>query len=221
MTGVQTCALPISSGVNVRFNTVLTRNNYRDVPHIVALANEYATEVNFFYMRTIGRGARLFDESLSFEEHYESANDTLRLRESYPELRIMHFEQSFTERSVLPDAAPAGLRFTYPYGSTTFSIAWDGSYWPHGYSPYQDERLLLGRYPQDSILDIWVDSDKLDGMREWFGCLIARCVACPEYRKRCAGLNFEMELARAGGHVTKNPFCISNEAIPSLWGIIK
>ena len=36
------------------------------------------------------------------------------------------------------------LATALPYGSTTLSVACDGSFWPHGYSPYQGNQFKLG-----------------------------------------------------------------------------
>lgn len=208
-----------ADGLRLRINTVITRRNVKDVPKLVELAAQYVKEINLFYMRAIGRAVGDGDLSLSFEEHYQSALETLALRTRYPDLNIMHFERSFTERSILPDLGKRlGLLPAYPYGNTVLSVAADGSFWPHGYSPYQWQSLKLGGFPNDSITDIWYNSPKLDALRNWFRALMQRCEKCPVFQIKCAGINFETEIARLVGDIEENPYCISVDPVPPLVG---
>jgi len=211
-----------AKGILLRFNTVITRRNVNEVPRIVELASHYAREINFFYMRPIGRALGELDTILNFEEHFSSARNTLALRSKYPLLNIMHFEQSFTERSIFPSKnAPPTLSIALPYGSTTLAIAADGSFWPHGYTPYQKSpEFKLGGFPQNSIEQIWSQSEKLDAIRRWLRVIVGRCQQCPEYRRRCAGLNFEVEVARLVGDISENPYCINASPIPSPWDFL-
>jgi MoaA/NifB/PqqE/SkfB family radical SAM enzyme len=189
----------------------------REVPGIVAACAPYVKEINFFYMRPVGRAVALSENYLNFDEHFRSALDTIALRTAYPGVRIMHFEQSFIERSIAQDVAvPASLASAPPYGSTTLGLHSDGSMWPHGYTPYQAvPRLKLGQYPASTLSSIWHDSPVLDGIRHWLRALMNRCESCAEHRHRCAGLNFEMEVARQMGHVDDNPYCISDKPMPA------
>jgi len=207
-----------SKDLPLRFNTVINKRNYLEIPQIVQLADGLVSEINFFYMRPVGRAIDLNDEMLSFEEHYQSAMDTIALRPKHPNLRIMHFEQSFTERSILEKKDPVDLRKTFPYGSTTIGVTCLGEYAPHGYSPYQDKSLTLGKYPDDSLTKIWHESQQLDEMRVWFSKLLKQCNACDEYNMRCAGLNFEMKVAENVGDISKNPYCISNISFANIGG---
>jgi len=105
---------------------------------------------------------------------------------------------------------------TYPYGSTTLNIAADGSYWPHGYSTYQMEYLKLGKYPDQSMLEIWHNSEKLDKLRQWFAELINFCSKCEHYMHTCAGINFESEISRMMGNSTPDRLCIKQVEFPKL-----
>ncbi|MBD3389986.1 radical SAM protein [Candidatus Micrarchaeota archaeon] len=202
------------AGINLRFNTVITKLNVHQIPQIIAIANGLVEEINFFYMRPIGRGIGQNHLSLNFEEHFESAKDAIALRPKYPNLNIMHFEQSFIERSILNSESAGKTMEALPYGNTTLAISCDGGVWPHGHSSFQDQRLLLGNLMDESLRNIWTESERLDSLRQWFRDLLARCRECGEYLFRCAGLNFEMEIAKLSGDIEKNQFCISNTPVP-------
>jgi MoaA/NifB/PqqE/SkfB family radical SAM enzyme len=212
---LEAVALLSERGVKLRFNTVITKRNCSDIPPLIELANKYAQEINFFYMRPIGRAIKQNHISLDFEEHYDSSKVALSLREKYPNLRIMHFEQSFTERSI--DSSLTSLKEGYPYGNTTLNLDCFGNLWPHGYTTYQDSRLNLGNLKENALKDIWTKSEKLDNLRSWYTELIKRCEICDVYKRKCAGYNFEMEFAKNLGAIEENPFCISKLEIPHLF----
>ncbi len=211
---IESMKLMKNAGVKLRINTVLTKINYQDIPSIVDLAALYALEVNFFYMRPIGRAIEQKSLSLDFDELYESSKTALTLRDKYPHLSIMHFEQSFTERSI--DDFCSDLQQGYPYGNTTLNLDWKGNVWPHGYSTYQDDRFKVGNIYETPLREIWEGSDKLEKMRKWFRSLMERCNDCSVYKVKCAGYNFEMELAKSAGAIENNPFCISQAPIPDI-----
>lgn len=204
------------AGIKLRFNTVITKMNVHQIPQIIELADGLVEEINFFYMRPIGRGVGQNHLSLDYVEHFESAKQAISLRPKYPDLNIMHFEQSFIERSILNADSAGETREALPYGNTTLAISCDGGVWPHGHTSFQDQRFLLGNLMQESLRTIWTESKKLDSIRNWFRELLAHCRGCREYLVRCAGLNFEMELAKLAGSIEKNPFCISDKPVPRL-----
>jgi MoaA/NifB/PqqE/SkfB family radical SAM enzyme len=205
-------------GAPLRTNTVLTRDNVTEVPQLISLLSPMVREMNFFYMRPVGRAVKLRHQHLDFDQHFRSSQETIALRAGYPNVRIMHFEQSFIERSIIKEELPfADLAMAPPYGSTTLGLNADGSMWPHGYTPYQASPLFkLGQYPHVNLAWVWHDSPVLDAIRGWLRKLMERCKTCSEYRSRCAGLNFEMEVARSVGHITANPYCISDAPVPQF-----
>lgn len=205
-----------AGGARLRVNMVLTRDNVASAPTVIEECAPYIREINFFYMRTVGRAVRLKDQTLTFESHFESSRSTIALRAKYPQINIMHFEQSFTERSLGGATQPDSLANGLPYGNTTLAVHCDGSLWPHGYSPFQaSPGLRLGVFPTDRVDAIWHQSSTLDLIRGWLRTVAARCDVCPEHRVRCAGLNFEMEVARLAGHIDENPYCVNPTPVPS------
>lgn len=212
---LEAVALMSERGVRLRFNTVITKRNCSDIPLLVELASRYAQEINFFYMRPIGRAVQQNHLSLDFQEHYDSSQVALSLREKYPNLSIMHFEQSFTERSI--DSTLRSLKEGYPYGNTTLNLDCFGNLWPHGYTTYQDSRLNLGNLKEITLKEVWTKSEKLDNLRSWYTELIKRCELCDMYKRKCAGYNFEMKFAINLGAIEQNPFCVSKVDIPPLF----
>jgi len=205
-----------NAGLPLRVNTVISKRNYQEIPLLLDLVAPYIKEINFFYMRPIGRALNLVDSSLSFEEHLDSAQKTLSLNDNYKTLRIMHFEQSYRERSISKALAKSlELQPSLPYGGSTLAISFDGKVWPHGYSPYQDDCFEVGDLKKSSLPKIWYESNRLEKFRYWMAELMTICNNCFYYQEnQCAGINFEMEIARQNGEIVQNPFCKANVTFP-------
>lgn len=201
-----------AAGIKLRFNTILTKANAAEMPAIFDLVSEYGVSINLFYMRSLGKGADNSKISLDFEEHARSATEIMELWKKYPGIHVSHSGFYRPAHSSYWGKFPD---ISYPYGNIAISIASDGSYWPHHYSIYQGGNFKLGAFPFDRIIDVWKDSKKLDGFRKWLLSLRDRCERCVEYRDRCAGINFEMEVEKLTGRAKDNPFCISPEPADS------
>jgi MoaA/NifB/PqqE/SkfB family radical SAM enzyme len=202
------------AGLKTRVNTVINQRNVQDISQLVEYCKDFIEEINFFFMRPVGRAIKESGRgnSLTFDSHFQSSVDTLRLRDKYPEIRIMHFEQSFSERTI---ECHHSLKNALPYGSTTLNVSCDGIAWAHGYLTYQNHDLNLGSLIESSLREVWT-SEKLDCQRNWLQAIQKRCHDCPEYKSTCAGYNFEMHIAEEIGSIDKNPFCISDQPMPRL-----
>lgn len=202
------------AGLKTRVNTVITQRNVHDIPQLIEYCKDFIEEINFFFMRPVGRAVKETSDgnSLTFDGHFQSSVDTLKLRSKYPEIRIMHFEQSFSERTI---ESHHSLNDSLPYGSTTLNVSCDGIAWAHGYLTYQNHALNLGSLINSSLREIWV-SEKLDHQRNWLQAIQKRCYNCSEHKLTCAGYNFEMLVAEQVGSIDKNPFCISDKPLPRL-----
>ncbi len=203
-----------SEGIKLRFNTILTTSNVDQMPQIFDLVSQYGVSINLFYMRSLGKGANNSKIALDFEEHAKSAVEILELWKKYPGIHVSHSGFYHSEPARHNPKFPT---VSYPYGNIAISIASDASYWPHHYSIYQGINFKLGQYPKDRIIDVWSGSKKLDGFRKWLDLLRDRCERCIEYRNRCSGVNFEMEIEKFCGRAAANPFCISAEPAPEPW----
>jgi MoaA/NifB/PqqE/SkfB family radical SAM enzyme len=206
---------------NLRITTVLTRLNIGDIPALVKLAGNYVNVINFVCMRPIGKASRNRSLMLDFEEHHRSAEMVKELQSDYPDLLIIHSDLPLPAMwRVAEEGALMPLREALAYGNTALFAAADGSIWPHHYSAHQTSRFRLGIFPHDSIGSIWAQSEKLDGFRAWNRAIAARCRECGESGRRCAGINFEMEVARFMGRIDNNPYCNSPLPSPSPWDYI-
>jgi len=198
------------AGSNVRMTTVLTKFNLKEIPEILALADKYVKAINFVFMRFIGRGR--YDYGITFEEHYESGLKVAELQEKYPRLLILHSAKPLPRGFAVP-MAPSGLTFSSAFANTSLNVAADGTVWPHHYLAHQNyEACNIGKFPENSLIDIWQNSKKMDHFRSRSEKLMERCFKCEEFRKRCAGYNFEMEVAVLKGDIEKNIYCINEEA---------
>lgn len=188
----------------LRLTTVLTKLNNDQIPEMVDLAARYVDVINFVYMRFVGRAKNLLDQSLDFTGLQRSALAVRELQEKYSNLKIMHsgipfMGYSASTSSPLEDFALSGL-----------FIAADGAIWPQHYSAYQTDELKLGKFPDNSIDEIWSSSEKAHHFRSWLRRLAKRCEECDEFGVACAGISFEMEISRLIGDAPINPFCLSS-----------
>lgn len=195
-------------GARLRTNTVITRLSLEDAAEIVAMVSDYVDEVAFFHMRMTGRAQGFLDKAVTFEELHQFNVGMEQIRGKYPRLRMFFGELAMLENSTISNQF--GLKLGGPDGFTRFNILADGSVWAGGYVPYIDPDLNLGSIRSEgySVLNIWRNSPILNEFRRWSGSLIERCLMCPEFEKRCPGVNVEMELIRKKFPMIGNPYCI-------------
>jgi MoaA/NifB/PqqE/SkfB family radical SAM enzyme len=203
-------------GLNLRLTTVLTRDNLGEIPELVELAHGYVKVINFVCLRPIGRASQKGKLMPGFYEHSQSAAIVRSLQNTYADLLILHSDLPLPELLAGREQAGDSPGDACTFSSTPLAIAADGSFWPHHYSAHQSESFRLGRFPDQRIDDIWLHSPVLDRFRTWTSELRRRCTGCPEYGKRCAGANFEMEIAKVLGHIKENPYCIASTEAPLL-----
>jgi MoaA/NifB/PqqE/SkfB family radical SAM enzyme len=204
-----------SLGIKVRTNTVITKLNVKDIPMIIETVAPYVREVNFFHMRPVGRAIKHNNLSLTYNDHFLSAKETIALRKKYPNLSIMHFEQSYRERSVRKSDVDT-LEDSLSHGNTTINIDCFGGLWPNGYNTYQDQRMYLGNILTESLEQIWNESETLDLIRNWYKSILNICKGCEQYLQKCPGLSPEMEVANQNYNIPNN-FCISKTPMPILF----
>jgi len=200
------------TNVNSRLTTVLTKLNLREISKIVELASKYVKVISFVFMRVIGRGRQ--ELPISFQEHYESGLEVERLQKYYPELLILHSAMVLPGQFLKPHSS-SGIDFSSSFANTSLNIAANGTFWPHHYASHQTDYFMLGKYPENKIKDIWFSSEILNRYRTWTGLLQERCFTCEEFRHRCAGYNFEMEIASLTGK--ENYCCVNNTPLLPPW----
>ena len=204
-----------SKGVKTRVNCVLNKYNVHDVPGILKLVSPYVEEINFFYMRPVGRAKQIASWMLDFDSYLVSARETLELQSTYPDVRIMHREEAIQHRSLRSQLEAGSPPALLPSCITTMNISCDGRYWPHGYNTYQHQGLSFGGYPEISLSDAWMNGPKIEIFRRWQGLLLERCYRCHLFGSECPGANIEMEIAAQLNTIASNPYCASTEAAPN------
>lgn len=203
-------------GAHIRINSLISKWSIDQVEQIIDLAARYAEEINFFPFRFLGRGATQVANSITMEEYYLAAQKAFNMRAQYPGLRILHFAQSFHNRSIDEDGF-MGLQMGGPDGFTSFNITSDGNLWAGGYTPYIDKDCFMGNILTDDILSVWQRSKALNAYREKSNHLKSICMGCSLYPHRCPGGIYEIEHLRLLHPEIKNPFCVYGSG-PSLLG---
>ncbi len=201
-------------GATLRTNTVLTKGNAQSMEDVIQTVGPYVDEMNFFHMRVTGRAQGMLDKALSYEELYKFNQQAVQIVRRYPEINILYGSQATRENSIRTDKL--GLRLGGPDGFTRFNLLANGSMWTGGYVPYIDKSLEMGNIKDEgyTTLRVW-RGPKIDSFREFSRQLLLRCFNCEELDVRCPGMNVEMELVRQKIPELGNPYCISDQPLPS------
>ncbi len=201
------------SGAIARVNTILTKKVLADYRNILDVAAATADEINFFYMRTVGRGKGIEHMALTPEELHRFDLAVEEAKKDYPGLRILHGSQVMLRTSISDKSY--GLRMGGPDGFTRMNMLDDGQIYAGGYAPYIGPDLSLGNIRKEgyTMLGIWRGSAKLERFREQSLALQGACGACEEKTGGvCPGASMEMVLA-AG---TDNPYCARAENLSDV-----
>jgi len=198
-------------GAHLRINTVLTKGSANDLEAILRIAEEFAEEINFFYMRTTGRALDILDLVLSYEELFKFSERVEKIKSRYQHVNILHGSQVMSMNSIQRVTSDKlGIQMGGPDGFTRFNLLADGSIWPGGYTPYLEFKYNLGNIKEEgyTMLRIWRHSPLLKEFREKSLKLQERCMVCEEKDVRCPGASMEMELYREKNPDKKNPYCL-------------
>ncbi len=195
-------------GVVLRTNTVLTSLSIGDAEDVIRNVGEYVDEMAFFHMRMTGRASNIQERMVGFLELFEFTEKMKKIQVKYPHIRIFFGERAIQENAVMPNEF--GLKIGSPDGTTRMNLLADGSVWAGGYTAYIDKGLKVGNLRNEgySILDLWRNSPILEWYREFGRGFMMRCFDCGEFKKRCPGVNVEMELIRRVNPAVGNPNCI-------------
>jgi len=206
-------------GIKLRFNTLVSKYNIGDAEFMIELASKYATEINFFVVRFIGRGSHLEKtHSVDMEQFRKMCFRADELKKKYPKLNILCFGKVTHNTSINEDTnKKLGLKIGLPGGLTTLNITSDGNLWSNGYIPYIDSSLCLGNIKTDNLVDVWQKSPMLEMIRNTERDLKRYCDKCLFFKKeKCIGASIENELNRLINPQSFNPYCEFGSETPLL-----
>lgn len=198
-------------GAHLRINTVLTRGSAKSLEDILKLAGQFVEEINFFYMRPLGRAAGILDNIMSYEELHTFNKKIESLKAQYPDVNILHGQKVTIANSIDSNLkSQFGLMIGGSDGFTRMNLLPNGDIWPGGYTPHLRPDFYLGNIKEEgyTMLNIWRNSSKLKKFRELSWNLQKKCSECPEKNKGCPGASIEMEFYREKNPQHKNPYCI-------------
>lgn len=195
-------------GIKLRINTLVSKFNIHDVDFMINFASKYATEINFFVVRFIGRGFNLETEcSVDMQAFKKMSDRAISLRSKYPNLRILCFGEVTKNTSIKSQLShKLGLKPGIPGSLTTLNITSDGKLWLNGYVPYVDKCLSLGNITKQNLVSVWQNSPILEMQRNTGRDLMQFCEQC-KFSKNCIGANYENELNRMVNERQISKYC--------------
>lgn len=201
------------NGVDIQFNTTVTRHNIDELPDIVALAErEGAVAFHIFLLVPVGCGLEVTDEQQITDAEYERVLNWFydSSRRTQMELRATcapHYHRILRQRAreegrkVTPRTdGMAAMTKGCLAGTSVCFVSYRGEIFPCGYFP-----VAAGSIRKQSIREIWEMSPLFDELRNP-ELLEGKCGIC-EYRMVCGGCR-----ARAYGetenYMGEEPFCL-------------
>jgi radical SAM protein with 4Fe4S-binding SPASM domain len=160
-----TIRLAAAAGLTINTNTVLTRNNYQDVPAIAALSRELGARFAAF-SRYYGPPTPVTDLT---EVEFRQAATTVH------KLRGEGFRVQFN--NCVPSCFDRKPTKSCPAGITSCTIDPLGSVRPCTHAPH-----VLGNLFTHPIHEIWHN----EAAQQWRGLIPPACVGCAEFA-RCRG----------------------------------
>jgi radical SAM protein with 4Fe4S-binding SPASM domain len=219
---LRTIRLAKEAGVpKVRINTVLSRENWREVESLFQVARDYdLLLIDFIHPRPFGRGQT--DDAkaitLTAEEMLEFNRLAAELREKYPTVKIVMDFDLFATREIpkhpiVPriHACPAGREFAF--------VNPQGYVFPCSVAPVDDvnlmtdkerEMFLAGNVLEQDILSIWQTSPVWRPFRNLRKCKPPKCFSCSAWGKKCFGTCPFGAYYESGDLAGEDPYCYSH-----------
>ncbi len=205
----------------VRMNTVLSRESWRHVEELFAVARDYdLLLIDFIHPRPFGRGKSEDARSIMMSPEEMLAFNRLAadLREKYPTVKIvMDFDlfatKEIPKHPIVPriHACPAGREFAF--------VNPQGYVFPCSVAPVDDiglmsekerERFLAGNVLKDDILSVWQTSSVWKPFRRLSTCKPAKCFSCSAWGKKCFGTCPFGSYYENGDLAGEDPYCYSH-----------
>jgi len=201
------------NGVDIQFNTTVTRHNIDELPEIVALAErEGAVAFHIFLLVPVGCGLEVTDEQQITDVEYERVLNWFYdvSRRTQMELRATcapHYHRILRQRAreegrkVTPRTdGMAAMTKGCLAGTSVCFVSYRGEVFPCGYFP-----VAAGSIRKQSIREIWETSSLFDELRNP-KLLEGKCGIC-EYRMVCGGCRARA-YGETGNYMGEEPFCL-------------
>ncbi len=200
------------AGVDIQFNTTITKRNVDQIDEIVELAlREGARALHIFMLVPVGCGVSIAGSDMLSSEKYEEVLNWFYHRTKDIDMEFRATCAPHYYRIIRQRAREEGRRITVEtHGMTAMTrgclagsgvcfISHAGDVQPCGYLP-----LVAGNVKTDPLSRIWSESPLFNSLRN-VNSLGGKCGQC-EYRTFCAGCR-----ARAyyetGDFMAEEPFC--------------
>ena len=200
-------------GVDVQFNTTISKHNVDEVEDILKLAIEKkAVALHLFMLVPVGCGVQIADSQMLPAEQYEQVLGWFYEQSKKVPLEIKATCAPHYYRIIRQKAKEHGERITFQThgmaamtkgclaGTGVFFISHKGKVQPCGYLPVE-----AGNIKKQPIQKIWEDSPVFTTLRNQ-AKLEGKCGVC-EYQNVCSGCR-----ARAyyetGNYMAEEPYCI-------------
>jgi radical SAM protein with 4Fe4S-binding SPASM domain len=201
LNAIKTCQ---SSGLSVQINTVVTKNNYKEIPDLIRLSRDLGAKVySPFFLVCTGRGEEITDITPDQYEHVLSTIVDLQEKQNGIMIRT---RCAPTFRRILYDKNPGSLMLKMDTGKCMAGkyycrISPEGDVTPCPYLP-----VVTGNVKDNSFRKLWENSRELLSLRSPF--YKGKCKLC-EYQLICGGCRAR---AYSSFHdaMEEDPWCIYN-----------
>lgn len=201
-----------AAGVQVQFNTTVTRGNRDELPEILELAHrEGATALHFFLLVPVGCGLEVTEEQQLTPDSYEEVLNWIydQTRTSEMELRATcapHYYRIIRQRAkeegrkvTMETDGMAAMTKGCLAGTGVCFVSYRGDVLPCGYFA-----VPAGNIRKQSIAEIWESADLFQELREPEN-LEGKCGAC-EFRMVCGGCRARA-YGETGNYMAEEPYC--------------
>lgn len=199
-------------GLEVQFNSTISKNNVDDLENILGLALEKKVKaLHLFMLVPVGCGLQIAESQMLPSKRYEEI-----LEWFYEESKKVSIEFKATcaphyYRIIRQKAKEAGEKVTYQThgmaamtkgclaGTGVFFISHKGKVQPCGYLPVES-----GDLTKQTVQDVWDNSPVFNKLRD-DEQLEGKCSVC-EYIKVCSGCRARA-YAETGNYLAEEPYC--------------
>jgi MoaA/NifB/PqqE/SkfB family radical SAM enzyme len=156
------------SGIYVRLNSLLFRNNIAYLNEVADIAEAFCDEIDFYHPRPVGRCTNLTALMLSPKQLANAHTRLAHLAKTHPGVKLNYASLEKKERAIKIRAQldELGLQSDSSDGFTAINIGHDGSLWPSCYAAMTDPSLYLGNILHSRVVDVWHRSEVLKEFRE-------------------------------------------------------